>query len=142
MSTLMSNLRMLFKKYREQIVYLFVGGITTVIGMGGYWLLISLGVSPVTSNILSWILAVAFAYLANKSLVFQDHCAGFSAVTRQIIKFVSSRLFSLVVETALIWLGVDRLGFDKYLIKIPVSVLVVILNYITGKFLVFVHKER
>lgn len=134
--------RILFQKYREQIVYLFVGGITTVIGMGGYWLLVSMGSSPIIANILSWILAVAFAYLANKSLVFQDYCKGFGVIIRKVVKFISSRLFSLVVETVLIWLGVEWLEIDKYLIKLPVSVLVVILNYITGKFLVFVHKER
>lgn len=138
----MNRLKMIFKKYQEQIAYLFVGGITTIIGMGGYWLLVSLGSSPITANLLSWILAVAFAYFANKSLVFHDHCKGFGTIARQTAKFVSSRLFSLVVETTLIWLGVDWLGIDKYIIKIPVSVLVVVLNYITGKFLVFVHKER
>ena len=129
-----------FKKHRELITYLFVGGITSVIGMGGYWLLLLFGFSPVSANILSWVAAVAFAYVANKKLVFQNHTKGLQQLLRQVTAFVSSRVFSLAVETVLIWAGTDLLQIDKYLIKIPVAVIVVILNYITGKFVVFVKR--
>ena len=136
----MKTVLCLCKKYREQITYLFVGGITSVIGMGGYWLLLFLGFSPVSANILSWVAAVAFAYVANKKLVFQNQTKGLQQLLQQVTAFVSSRVFSLVVETVLIWAGTDLLQIDKYLIKIPVAVIVIILNYLTGKFVVFVKR--
>ena len=108
--------------------------------VGGYWLLLLVSFSPVAANILSWVAAVAFAYIANKNLVFQDKTEGRQQILRQIASFVSSRVFALIVETALIWLGTDLLQFDKYLIKIPVAVIVVILNYLTRKFIVFVKR--
>ena len=139
----MSTMEQLFKvlkKYREQITYLFVGSITSIIGMGGYWLLLLLNFSPVTSNVFSWVAAVSFAYIANKRLVFQVNTKGVCQLLQQIAVFVSARVFSLVVETVLIWISTDLLQIDKYLIKIPVAVIVIILNYLTGKFLVFVKR--
>ena len=136
----MEELFKFFRKHRELITYLFVGGITSVIGMGGYWLLLFFGFSPVSANIFSWVAAVAFAYVANKKLVFQNQTKGLQQLLRQVTAFVSSRVFSLVVETVLIWAGTDLLQIDKYLIKIPVAVIVIILNYLTGKFVVFVKR--
>lgn len=125
------------KAYREQISYLIIGGITTIIGLGGYWLLISLDFGAIPANVLSWIFAVIFAYFANKHIVFHSHATSKSAVIRQGLDFLSSRIFSLTIETSLIWVGIELLQINKYLVKIPVAVLVVVLNYITGKFLVF-----
>ena len=136
----MEELFKFFRKHRELITYLFVGGITSVIGMGGYWLLLFFGFSPVSANIFSWVAAVAFAYVANKKLVFQNQTKGLQQLLRQVTACVSSRVFSLVVETVLIWAGTDLLQIDKYLIKIPVAVIVIILNYLTGKFVVFVKR--
>lgn len=135
------KLKEIFGRYGELIRYLFIGGCTTVIGTGGYWLLVWLGMAPVGANVLSWCFAVIFAYFANKLFVFSNKESGSTAVA-QFFKFIAARLFSLGVETALIWLGYDVLGYDKYFVKIPVAVVVVILNYITGKFMVFVRTGR
>ena len=53
-----------------------------------------------------------------------------------------SRLFSLGVETLLIWIGYEKLGINKYLVKLPVAVIVIVLNYVTGKLLVFADRKR
>ena len=137
---MMDKIKALFARYREQIVYLFVGGVTTVIGTGVYWLMIWLGAGVITAQIVQWICAVIWAFWANKILVFRDRYSKPSYVVPQFLKFAASRLFSLGVETLLIWTGCEKLGIDRYLIKIPVAILVVILNYVTGKLLVFVKK--
>ena len=139
---MMDKIKALFARYREQIVYLFVGGVTTVIGTGVYWLMIWLGAGVITAQIVQWICAVIWAFWANKVLVFRDRYSKPSYVVPQFLKFAASRLFSLGVETLLIWTGCDKLGIDRYLIKIPVAILVVILNYVTGKLLVFVKKRE
>ena len=139
---MMDKIKALFARYREQIVYLFVGGVTTVIGTGVYWLMIWLGAGVITAQIVQWICAVIWAFWANKVLVFRDRYSKPSYVVPQFLKFAASRLFSLGVETLLIWIGCEKLGIDRYLIKIPVAILVVILNYVTGKLLVFVKKRE
>ena len=139
---MMDKIKALFARYREQIVYLFVGGVTTVIGTGVYWLMIWLGAGVITAQIVQWICAVIWAFWANKILVFRDRYSKPSYVVPQFLKFAASRLFSLGVETLLIWTGCEKLGIDRYLIKIPVAILVVILNYVTGKLLVFVKKRE
>ena len=139
---MMDKIKALFSRYREQIVYLFVGGVTTVIGTGVYWLMIWLGAGVITAQIVQWICAVIWAFWANKVLVFRDRYSKPSYVVPQFLKFAASRLFSLGVETLLIWTGCEKLGIDRYLIKIPVAILVVILNYVTGKLLVFVKKRE
>ena len=139
---MMDKIKALFARYREQIVYLFVGGVTTVIGTGVYWLMIWLGAGVITAQIVQWICAVIWAFWANKILVFRDRYSKPSYVVPQFLKFAASRLFSLGVETLLIWTGCEKLGIDRYLIKIPVAILVVILNYVTGKLLVFVKNRE
>lgn len=139
---MMDKIKALFARYREQIVYLFVGGVTTVIGTGVYWLMIWLGAGVITAQIVQWICAVIWAFWANKVLVFRDRYSKPSYVVPQFLKFAASRLFSLGVETILIWTGCEKLGIDRYLIQIPVAILVVILNYVTGKLLVFVKKRE
>ena len=136
------RIRQFFIKYREQIVYLFVGGVTTVIGTGVYWLALWLGAGVVTAQIAQWICAVIWAFFANKKLVFRDTEKRPGHLVLQFLKFAASRLFSLGVETLLIWIGYEKLGIDKYLVKLPVAVLVVILNYITGKLVVFAGKKE
>lgn len=135
------KIKAFFVKFREQIVYLFVGGVTTVIGTGVYWLALWLGADVITAQIAQWICAVVWSFWANKRLVFRDEEKRPGMVLLQLLRFAASRLFSLGVETLLIWIGYEKLGIDKYLVKIPVAVIVVILNYITGRLLVFVRKS-
>ena len=137
-----ARIKAFLERHRELIVYVVVGGLTTVIGTGGYWLFVWLGIDPAPANVLSWIFAVAFAFVANKIFVFEDKSNGFAHLIAQLLKFIAARLFSLAVETFLIWLGTERFDMNKYLVKIPVAVLVVVLNYITGKFVVFVKNKR
>ncbi|MCR5264133.1 MAG: GtrA family protein [Clostridiales bacterium] len=139
---MIEKIKQLFTRYREQIVYLFVGGVTTVIGTGVYWLSVWLGADIITAQIIQWVCAVIWAYWANKKLVFRDGEKRPLYVIRQFLKFAASRLFSLGVETLLIWIGCEKLGIDKYLVKIPVAVIVVVLNYVTGKLMVFVKKKE
>lgn len=138
---MIEKVKKLAEKYREQLVYLFIGGITTVIGFTVYELLVFFGLDVVISNIISWVFAVTWAYFGNKIIVFRDKVKQPGKVAFQIFKFISSRVFTLVVESLLIWFGYEKIGISKYLVKIPVAIFVVILNYITGKLLVFVNSK-
>ena len=156
------------KKYREIFSYLVVGGLTTVIGFGTYFLVLffarAIGIGEegsaynavrVIAQILQWILAVLFAYVANKNWVFRyTEDATKKQTALNFFSFVASRLFSLGADSAVtfgvIWLLVSG-GYvtkEMHLIvplslsadfwgKISAALVVIVLNYVLGKFLVF-----
>ena len=125
-------------KYREQLTYLVVGVCTTVINYVIYALLTEgLRLHYIASNVIGWIAAVAFAYFANGRWVYRStDRRGW----REAGEFVFSRLFSLGLETLLLFLLVDLMQMDKLIAKLAVAVIVVIVNYLTG-LLVFKRKK-
>lgn len=132
----------LFRKYRETISYLIFGVATTVVSFALYYAFLWLGMHYLWAQTLSWIGAVVFAYVTNKIWVFESKVCGFLPIVKEFCAFVLSRLFSFGVETLLLWLMVDVGSVSEAIAKIPVAVLTVILNYITGKLLVFRKKEE
>lgn len=139
----LNRLRELFTKHREVIVYLFFGGVTTVVNFAVYWPLVNwLHISATVSNILAWIVAVAVAYLTNKPFVFQSHDWSLSVVVPELGKFVGCRVASGVMETVFIGLTVDLLHWHALVMKIIVSVIVIVLNYVGSKWLVFAKSKQ
>lgn len=137
----MKKIRLLIEKYYDILIYLIFGGLTTVVNYLVYipcceWLSLSAAVS----NIIAWVVAVAFAFLTNKPLVFKSHDWSWKVVWPELVKFVSCRLLSGVLETFLLLIFVDVLGFHDLWMKLITSILVIILNYIGSKFLVFRNK--
>ena len=96
-----------------------------------------LGISAAVSNIIAWVAAVAFAYVTNKPFVFKSHDWSMQTVLPELGKFVGCRAASGGLETVLILLTVDILGWNGNIWKLIISVLVVILNYVSSKLLVF-----
>ena len=154
----MSRLRALYEKYREIISYLFWGVMTTLVswltyalfdlvfrGVGAqlhvFWL--SISVTVLMDSILSWICAVLFAYVTNKLWVFESKSWDRQVVWPEIAKFFSARAATGVLEIVAVPLltaiGLDQtiFGVEGMLAKVIVTVVVVILNYILSKLLVF-----
>lgn len=134
----MAFLKDLISKYREILIYLVFGVLTTMINYLVYlpcYNLLSLSGS--LSNVIAWAVAVIFAYLTNKPFVFQSHDWSLDVVIPEFAKFVGGRVASGGLETMIIWLLVDQMNFNGNLIKILTSVFVVILNYVFSKLLVF-----
>lgn len=131
----------LFHKHEQIISYVFFGGLTTLVNFIVYYPLYNLcHLSASLSNILAWIVAVIFAYLTNKPFVFKSKDWSMKTVAPEFAKFVGSRFGSGLLETVIIRITVDILLWNGNLWKIIVSVLVVILNYITSKFFAFKKK--
>ena len=131
----------LLKKYEEVISYLFFGGLTTVVNYLVYLPCYNLlQISGAVSNVIAWVAAVAFAYLTNKPFVFKSHDWSAKTVLPELTKFVSCRVGSGLLETAIIFVTVDCLSWNGNIIKIVTSVLVVVLNYIASKLVVFRKK--
>lgn len=132
------KIRTLVERYWDVLSYLFFGVLTTVVNYLVYlpcynWL----GISAAVSNVIAWVVAVAFAYLTNKPFVFKSHDWSWKTVGPELVKFVGCRVGSGLLETAIIFITVDCLSWNGNIWKLITSVLVVILNYVGSKLLVF-----
>ena len=88
-----------YHKYKEILLYLFFGGLTTFLSIGLFWALtVPCGMSPLTGNIIVWIVCVIFAYLTNRTWVFQDKAYGRTGVIRECLSFIGGRVGTLVME--------------------------------------------
>lgn len=134
----MNKIRMLIRKYYDILAYLFFGVLTTAVNYIVYLPCYNLlHISAAASNVIAWVAAVAFAYLTNKPFVFKSHDWSAKTVVPELTKFVGSRVLSGALETAIIFVTVDLLCWNGNVMKLVTSVLVVILNYIASKLLVF-----
>lgn len=127
-----------YKKYKEVLLYLFFGGCAFIISIGSYAIVnVKFGVNELLANIISWVLAVIFAFFTNRVWVFQSATDSFKAFGIQFASFVGGRILTLVVEEAIIFIFITVLGFNSILVKVIAQVVVIILNYIISKFMVF-----
>ena len=134
----MEWLKAMVEKHRDVLLYLFFGVLTTVVNYVVYLPCYNvLGLSGSVSNVIAWVGAVAFAYLTNKPFVFRSHDWSAKTVLPELTKFVGCRIGSGALETAIILVTVDWLGWNGNAMKLLTSVLVVVLNYIGSKLLVF-----
>ena len=135
---MIEKIRALVIKHWDIVSYLFFGVLTTIVNYLVYLPLYNLlGVSAAISNMVAWVAGVAFAYLTNKPFVFKSHDWSMKTVLPELGKFVGCRVASGAMETAIIFLTVDVLGWNGNIWKIVTSVLVVVMNYVGSKLLVF-----
>ena len=143
MDAVINRIKALIQKHYDVLAYLFFGGLTTVVNYLIYlpcynWL----GISASVSNMIAWVVAVAFAYLTNKPFVFKSHDWSAKTVIPELTKFVGCRVASGLMETAIIFVTVDILSWNGNWMKLVTSILVIILNYFGSKLLVFKERKR
>ena len=128
----------MYKKYKQQINYLIFGGLTTLINIVTYIVFYDiLALSNLFSNIMAWIFSVLFAYVTNKLWVFESKTNGFSALLKELSSFVGCRLATGVLDIVIMYVGVDILLLSGTLMKLFSNVIVIILNYVLSKILIF-----
>ena len=138
---MLEKLKSLLEKYWDVLSYLFFGVLTTVVNylvylpVYNYCLL-----SAAVSIMIAWVAAVIFAYLTNKPFVFRSHDWSAKTVIPELTKFISCRVASGVMETVILLLTVDMLGWNGNIWKLFTQVLVVIINYVGSKLIVFRKK--
>ncbi len=134
----METMKALWQRYRDVLVYLIFGVLTTVVNYLIYLPCYNLlGLSAAMSNMVAWVVAVAFAFVTNKPIVFGSHDWSAKVVLPELGKFVASRIVSGALETVILLVSVDLLRGNGNLWKLITSVLVVVLNYVASKLLVF-----
>ena len=134
----MDNIKHIWNRYRDLLLYLIFGGLTTLVNYLIYFPLhYNCSLSATFSNIIAWIGAVIFAFLTNKPFVFRSCDWSCAVVIPEFGKFIGSRVLSGLLETAFIALTVDVLKWHSLLMKIIASVAVIIMNYVASRWLVF-----
>jgi len=125
----------IYHKNEEIWNYLLVGGVTTLIGVGSF-ILFSRGLSLhyVVANVMSWTVAVIFAYCAYRWFVF--HSKEKNKV-KEFVYFIEARILTLLLDTGMMIALVDLVSIDDIIAKLMVSVVIVIANYLISKFVVF-----
>ena len=135
---MISKIRDLLVKYQDIISYLFFGVLTTVVNYLIYLPLYNIfGLSAAVSNAAAWVVCVVFSFLTNKPFVFKSHDWSMNVVLPEFAKFVGTRLGSGMLETVILYVTVDMLLWNGNIMKLITSVLVVIINYVGSKLIVF-----
>lgn len=131
-----------YQKNKSVLLYIFFGGLTTVVSIGSFALCNTVfAINELIANAISWILAVAFAYITNRIWVFNSNATG-KALIKEIIAFFGGRITTFFIEELILLVFVTWLRFDGLLIKTSAQVLVLVLNYFISKILVFSEKNN
>ena len=117
-----------YKKHKEVLMYLFFGGLTFFLNIALYaWLDKGLGMNALIANVICWVVCVLFQYFTNRTWVFDG----------QVASFFGGRLFTLIVEEAILAVFITWLGFNSMAVKLVAQVVVIVLNYVISKLIVF-----
>lgn len=128
----------LFQKHREMILYVFFGGLATVVSIGTF-LLFDAVMNELVANVLSWVITVGFAYWTNRTWVFCSKVRG-KDVWREMLTFYTGRLLTLGLEEGMLLVFVTVLSWNAAMIKIAAQIVVLVGNYIISKLLIFRKK--
>lgn len=135
--------KMLIRKYKDLILYGIFGVLTTIANIATYWVMAHpLGLPTMLSTIIAWIVAVLFAYVTNRKWVFHSEAHTKDEVVRELGSFFACRLVTGVVDWLCMLIFVTVLQFNDVAIKAIANVVVIVLNYIASKLIIFKHKSR
>ncbi|MBE6628807.1 MAG: GtrA family protein [Ruminococcaceae bacterium] len=147
---MIEKIKNLLIRYREVILYLIFGGLTTVVDWGLSFLLYHFWGEAIKANVLlihganviAWAAAVLFAFITNRIWVFESQKKGFLPVLGELGSFAGGRVMTLLLQEAMFVIFFDILGINEFIVKIVAAVLVIILNYVISKLIVFRKKKE
>lgn len=122
---------------KEIINYIIFGILTTVVNIVCFQIGEPIFANLLITNIVAWFVSVVFAYITNAKFVFKDSS---DMSIKQFISFTASRIFTLVIETLLLYVLLDKLNLDSLISKVISNIIVIILNFVLSKLLVFKSK--
>ena len=132
----------LIDKYKNIIYYVIFGVLTTIVNIVVYWFMAHpIGMKTVPSSIIAWIAAVTFAYITNRRWVFHSEARTNADVIKEIISFFLCRLATGVFDWGFMYLTVDLLQWEDVLMKFIANIIVIVMNYVASKLIVFKHSK-
>lgn len=134
----METIKKLWDRYKELALYVVFGGLTTLINIVVYYICrqwMKLAVVP--ADVIAWFLSVVFAYVTNKVFVFESKSWRAGLVLREAVSFFAARVVSLGVDVGFLYVTVQCLHWWEMPMKIAANVLVIIINYVFSKLVIF-----
>ena len=133
----------IYRNHLEGMRYLVFGALATAVNIGVYSIgLYGFNISNAVSNVIAWITAAVFAYLTNKYFVFDSKVNTTKELVREIISFFGCRLLTLAVDQAIMIITVDKLHLNGFLMKVIANIVVIILNFVFSKILIFKKDDK
>lgn len=135
----------LLRKLKPIVNYGFFGVLTTLVNVAVYFVFYEkMGISNLISTIIAWILSVLFAFVTNKLFVFNSKSWQRNLVIAEAIKFLGCRGGTGIIEVGMMVLFVDMLHFSGTIMKLITNFIVIVLNYVLSKLVIFrkVHIEH
>lgn len=139
-----NTMKDIYLKYKELFDYLVVGVLTTVISLAVYYACIWTFADPnnafllQVANVLSWIVSVTFAYVMSRRFVFHSENAN---IFHEVVQFFLSRLATLFMDMAIMFILVTLCRQNANIAKLVSQVVVIVMNYVLSKWLVFNKKK-
>ncbi|RFZ75989.1 GtrA family protein [Lacrimispora amygdalina] len=138
----MSSIVRLINKYRDIIPYAIFGVLTTIVNVITYWIAVHLFLLPVMAGtIFAWTIAVSFAYVTNRRWVFHSGAKGIKTIIAELVSFFICRLATGAVDWLCMFICVDILKYNDVIIKTAANILVIVLNYIASKLIIFKNSK-
>lgn len=133
----------IYKKYREQISYLFFGGLTTLVNLATYFMLTRLaGVGESLATVVGQILSITFAYVTNKIWVFESKTNGGKELLKEMASFYGCRAATFFLDLLVVTkLFIEVLGYADIPVKIIGNVVIILLNYLFSKLWIFAKRK-
>ena len=132
----------LLQRYKSQLLYLFFGGCTTLVNVVIYGVCAHMAaLSTALSTAIAWVVSVLFAYVTNRTWVFESRARTAPDILREAWSFFLCRLATFGLDLAIMYFCVDRLGLPDIPVKILSNLVVIVLNYIASKLIIFSKAE-
>ena len=139
----MEKIKEIFKKFREQIMYIIFGVLTTIVNYVVYLALTKMmNVDYMISTVISQIVAMIFAYITNKIYVFEAKNDSFKGLIKEMVSFFSVRIVSLFLDMGFMKLFVDIMHLNDAIMKLVSNVLIIVANYIFSKLFIFKKNKK
>lgn len=127
-----------YKKNKEVLMYILFGGLAFVLNLVLYAIFAEkMQINELISNIICWVICVLFQFFTNRTWVFDGKVNSAAEFIKQMTSFFGGRLFTLVVEEIMLAVFITWLGFNGMVIKLIAQFVVIVLNYIISKLVVF-----
>ena len=146
---MLERLKSLYTKYKEPLLYLIFGGLTTAIDWLISFLLYYFWIDATqapdgmihVADAIAWVAAVTFAFFTNRVWVFESKKKGLIPILGELVGFAGGRVVTFFVQEGILLVFVTLLGLNKYLFRILAAVIVIVLNYFISKLFVFRKKN-
>lgn len=132
-----------YYKYKEMVNYIIFGVLTTLINYISYVLCTRVfDIDILISNLIAWIISVLFAFVTNKLIVFESKNISIKVIAKEFFAFMVARIFSLALDMGILYVMSDILKINDLIVKIISNVIVIIVNYIISKFIIFKNNKN